>query len=104
MIGSLGLETPTIVAKTVEVLDLLVLAGASKDSLSKGLTVWQFPALACSLRNGLGQREPSLLGRPSNWQYCHVLGGRQGDSPSREGAPPPQVGCTPALNLSIGRP
>lgn len=43
---SLGLEAPTIVAKTVEVLDSLVLTGASKDSLSKGLTIWQFPALA----------------------------------------------------------
>jgi hypothetical protein len=46
MAGSLGLETPTIVAKTVEVLDSLVLAGASEDSLSEGLTIWQFPALA----------------------------------------------------------
>jgi hypothetical protein len=35
-----------VVAKTIEVLDSLVLAGASKDSLSKGLTVWQYPALA----------------------------------------------------------
>jgi hypothetical protein len=46
MAGSLGLEAPTIVAKTVEVLDSLVLAGASEDSLNEGLTVWQFPALA----------------------------------------------------------
>jgi hypothetical protein len=40
MAESLGLEAPTIVAKTVEVLDSLVLAGASEDSLSKGLTIW----------------------------------------------------------------
>jgi hypothetical protein len=29
----------------LEVLDSLVLASASKDSLSEGLTIWQFPAL-----------------------------------------------------------
>jgi hypothetical protein len=46
MAESLGLKAPTIVAKTVEVLDSLVLAGASEDSLSEGLTIWQFPALA----------------------------------------------------------
>jgi hypothetical protein len=46
MAESLGLEPPTIVAKTVEVLDLLVLAGASEDSLNEGLTIWQFAALA----------------------------------------------------------
>jgi hypothetical protein len=46
MAESLGLESPTIVAKTVEVLDSLVLAGASEDSLNEGLAIWQFPALA----------------------------------------------------------
>jgi hypothetical protein len=45
MAESLGLESPTIVAKTVEVLDSLVFAGASEDSLNEGLTIWQFPAL-----------------------------------------------------------
>jgi hypothetical protein len=46
MAGSLGLESPTIVAKMIDVLDSLVLAGASEDSLNEGLTIWQFPALA----------------------------------------------------------
>jgi hypothetical protein len=46
MASSLGLETPTVVAKTIEVLDSLVLAGASEDSLNEGLTIWQLPALA----------------------------------------------------------
>jgi hypothetical protein len=46
MASDLGLEAPTILAKTIEVLDSLVLAGASEDSLSEGLTIWQFPALA----------------------------------------------------------
>jgi hypothetical protein len=46
MAGTLALETPTVVAKTVKVLDYLVFAGASEDSLSEGLTIWQFPALA----------------------------------------------------------
>jgi hypothetical protein len=46
MANTLGLESPTIVAKTIEVLDSLVFTGASEDSLSEGLTIWQFPALA----------------------------------------------------------
>jgi hypothetical protein len=46
MANALGLETPTVVAKTIGVLDSLVLAGASEDSLSEGLTIRQFPALA----------------------------------------------------------
>jgi hypothetical protein len=46
MAKNLGLEAPTILAKTVEVLDSLVLAGVSEHSLSDGLTIWQFPALA----------------------------------------------------------
>jgi hypothetical protein len=46
MAGSLGLESPTIVAKMIDVLDSLVLARASEDSLNEGLTIWQFPALA----------------------------------------------------------
>jgi hypothetical protein len=46
MATSLALEAPTIVSKTIKVLDSLVFAGASEDSLSKGITVWQFPALA----------------------------------------------------------
>jgi hypothetical protein len=49
MAGSLGVEAPTIVAKAVKVLDSLVLTGPARmDSLSKDLTVWQFPALAPS--------------------------------------------------------
>jgi hypothetical protein len=44
--SSLGLSAPTIVAKMIEVLDSLVFAGASEDSLNEGLTIWQFPALA----------------------------------------------------------
>jgi hypothetical protein len=39
MANALGLETPTVVAKTIGVLDSLVLAGASEDSLSEGLTI-----------------------------------------------------------------
>jgi hypothetical protein len=46
MANALGLETPTVVAKTIEVLDSLVLVGASENSLSEGITIWQFPALA----------------------------------------------------------
>jgi hypothetical protein len=46
MAGSLGLESPTIVAKMIDMLDSLVLAGVSEDSLNEGLTIWQFPALA----------------------------------------------------------
>jgi hypothetical protein len=53
--GGLGLKAPTIVAKTVEVLDSLVLAGASKHSLSKGLTVWKFPALAPADTNSVSE-------------------------------------------------
>jgi hypothetical protein len=45
MSGSLGLESPTVMAKMIGVLDPLVLAGASEDSLKEGLTIWQFPAL-----------------------------------------------------------
>jgi hypothetical protein len=41
----LGLKSSTIVAKTIKVLDYLVLAGASQDSLSEGLAIWQFPSL-----------------------------------------------------------
>jgi hypothetical protein len=46
MAGSLGLESPTTVAKMIDVLDSLVLVWAGEDSLNEGLTIWQFPALA----------------------------------------------------------
>jgi hypothetical protein len=62
MAESLGLALPTIVAKTIEVLDSLVFAGASKDSLSKDLTVCQFPALAPANTDSVNESLPSWKG------------------------------------------
>jgi hypothetical protein len=103
MAKNLGLEAPTIVAKTVEVLDSLVMAGASKDSLSEGLTIWQFPALAPAntyFVNGKEVYDPgkgSSLGTPP----CPWPTSRR---PCKWGRwEPPRAGCTPAPRLSIGR-
>lgn len=46
MTDSLGLETPTAMAKTVKVLDSLVLAGASQEFLNEGLVIGKIPILA----------------------------------------------------------
>jgi hypothetical protein len=102
MIGSLGLETPTIVAKTVEVLDSLVLAGASKDSLSKGLTVRQFPALAPSDTDSVNESLCSWEGLLTGNTAMSLADAKE--ILLVEKVPPPKVGCTPALNLSIGGP
>jgi hypothetical protein len=83
------------------VLDSLVLARASKYSLSEGLTMWQFPALAPSNTDSVNESFRSWEGLLTG--SCQVLGGRQGDSRSREGGGG-RVDCRPALNSSIGRP
>jgi hypothetical protein len=42
-------------AKTIKVLDLLVLVGASEDSLNEGLPIWKFPALALANTNSINK-------------------------------------------------
>jgi hypothetical protein len=83
MAEDLCLEAPTIVAKTVEVLDSLVFAGASEDSLNEGLTIWQFPALAPADTDLVNESLRSWEGLLSNRQHCHVAGGCQRGLASR---------------------
>jgi hypothetical protein len=99
MAQTLGLETPTIVAKTVEVLDSLVFAGASEDSLSEGLTIWQFPALAPADTDSVNETLRSWEGLLTGGMAMSLSDVKEILRVGKVGAPKSWLhACAPSLN------